>query len=1129
MHSLTPLDLAYSQSMIPSNLLINSPYYTPPPSTRYLTHPNSSIHQVYQDSPNSSPSSSGSRLRKQSNRSSHTDVSSLPFLAPLNNTTLTSVNSSSSLLNYNTDQLNISRTIILKNISEAVTLQELLNEIDFGPIEYCKMFSKATPKGILATDPDVSNTLQVCHISFINSKISVMFHLKYVKSATNLNRLKEALKDSKYLKIQLHEGHNFNKGCTPNSSKPSNNQDFVKLKTLNYILDYNATRCLIVKFTIKDNLPEGIDSETRLEHIMQFIKNQCGKFGEVEDFKINLKSEPEEGETRIHGKILVHFSSIDSAIKGYENYNRRIQQDLIRLKDNEEGKPKKTSNEEDKATKKSNGDGKTTRKNKEGKAGRKNNSKDINEVHAKYDIKFIYVNFHKDRCDRTYVDGQHGPRPKDISPDSTSSRSANRINSSTLKRTSEEPSPAHSMKAESLANSTDIDQFIDGQTQNGLSIIDPISPNSSIVGDTSFESIPSDLNELDDDRNLSNRDLHSVVSSQITPTLMQLPHRPLQYHHPMSMSMPMAPPNTASSFVGNYPANPDPANIGNRTIYLGNLHSNTTIEEIANNVRAGGIVESIKYRPDKKVCFITFVDPNVALKFYLSHQAMHQLIIHGYDITVGWAKQHSGPLYRDIALAVTAGASRNVYIGIKVIKDPEERTKVKPRLPDEDELRNDFSKFGGMEQINFYHNKDCGFLNFLNIADAITVVEIFDCVPEDGRYQLRKLFKGIHTPEELDAFYYKYKDFKISFAKDRCGNPPKFSFKKRINGAAGSTYQQYQSQIHTPHSGSRASSTRGYEEYHKQTRMSETESYMEQTINEETAMVFGIINNQEREKEEQEARRKKEDEAQKEATQEAKDEVDADIGEVSEQVAGLNIENNNGHDYDGDADSEEDGADEDDDDDVSIIIESDSSLTEKSDVSKKSFSKKKNSKKPIYDKTRYQKVYHKRFHQSDSSLPMRNSLGSSSTLSLNSNFFNFNQPSGYSTPSAYGQPQPFYYVQTQLSHSSSSKATYYPPPQFYSVPAPQYYGIQEAYGGQARYVHNGGSPRTHHGTRKSNITSGSQLMAQYLAKSQNEDMFYTSTILPNNVEIDVDEDFDESFQEPPTANIPLSNRRTSRK
>ena len=119
------------------------------------------------------------------------------------------------------------------------------------------------------------------------------------------------------------------------------------------------------------------------------------------------------------------------------------------------------------------------------------------------------------------------------------------------------------------------------------------------------------------------------------------------------------------------------------------MHPSTTIEEIANNVRAGGLVESINYRPEKRVCFITFIDPNIAYKFFMSHQVLHQLVIHGYEVTVGWANQPSGPLPRDIGVAVSSGATRNVYIGIKTanssaLDSSEKVTKIP--LPSEKEL-----------------------------------------------------------------------------------------------------------------------------------------------------------------------------------------------------------------------------------------------------------------------------------------------------------------------------------------------------------------------------------------------------------------------------------------------------------
>ena len=93
-----------------------------------------------------------------------------PYLTPLNN-------------NNSLDQLNLSRTVVLKNIDKEVSLNQLLGEIDHGPIEYCTMFERPAPKHI--TDCD---TVKYCYISFINSKVSICFHLKYSKSNYNLTK-----------------------------------------------------------------------------------------------------------------------------------------------------------------------------------------------------------------------------------------------------------------------------------------------------------------------------------------------------------------------------------------------------------------------------------------------------------------------------------------------------------------------------------------------------------------------------------------------------------------------------------------------------------------------------------------------------------------------------------------------------------------------------------------------------------------------------------------------------------------------------------------------------------------------------------------------------------------------------
>ena len=55
-------------------------------------------------------------------------------------------------------------------------------------------------------------------------------------------------------------------------------------------------------------------------------------------------------------------------------------------------------------------------------------------------------------------------------------------------------------------------------------------------------------------------------------------------------------------------------NLGNRTVYLGNLHQDSSIEEICNVVR-GGLLQSVRFLKERHVCFITFIDPIAAANF----------------------------------------------------------------------------------------------------------------------------------------------------------------------------------------------------------------------------------------------------------------------------------------------------------------------------------------------------------------------------------------------------------------------------------------------------------------------------------------------------------------------------------
>ncbi|KAF2162804.1 hypothetical protein M409DRAFT_57867 [Zasmidium cellare ATCC 36951] len=193
-------------------------------------------------------------------------------------------------------------------------------------------------------------------------------------------------------------------------------------------------------------------------------------------------------------------------------------------------------------------------------------------------------------------------------------------------------------------------------------------------------------------------------------------------------------------------------NLGNRTVYLGNIHPETTIEEICNVVR-GGLLHHIRYIPDKHICFVTFIDPTSAASFYALSN-LQGLMIHNRRLKIGWGK-HSGALPPAIALAVSGGASRNVYIG----NLDETWT--------EDRLRQDFQEYGEIELVNTLREKSCAFVNFTNIANAIKAIE------------------AVRGKEE-------YKRFKVNFGKDRCGNPPR----QVINNQQLQQQQQQQQQQH---------------------------------------------------------------------------------------------------------------------------------------------------------------------------------------------------------------------------------------------------------------------------------------------------------------------------------------------
>ncbi|KAJ3983818.1 hypothetical protein F5890DRAFT_1597026 [Lentinula detonsa] len=173
----------------------------------------------------------------------------------------------------------------------------------------------------------------------------------------------------------------------------------------------------------------------------------------------------------------------------------------------------------------------------------------------------------------------------------------------------------------------------------------------------------------------------------------------------------------------------------NRTVYLGGIHPEITTEDLCNAIR-GGVLQSIRYMEDKHIAFVTFIDPAAAFTFFqvASYQGM---TLNNRRLKIGWGK-NSGPLPPTLALAVHAGATRNVYIGN--IEDFETFT--------EERLKRDFGEYGDIELVNFLKEKNCAFVNFTNISNAIKAID------------------GVKNKPE-------YANLRIAHGKDRCANPPR--------------------------------------------------------------------------------------------------------------------------------------------------------------------------------------------------------------------------------------------------------------------------------------------------------------------------------------------------------------------
>lgn len=153
-----------------------------------------------------------------------------------------------------------------------------------------------------------------------------------------------------------------------------------------------------------------------------------------------------------------------------------------------------------------------------------------------------------------------------------------------------------------------------------------------------------------------------------------------------------------------------------RTVYVGNLPATASVDELLNLVHFGPL-ESIRVLPEKSCVFLSFLDSGTAAAFH-ADATIKKLSLHGQELKIGWGKP--SPVSPQVQLAIQqSNASRNVYLG-----GLEE-------CMTEEQLRDDLSRFGLIDQVKIVRDKNIGFVHFLSIAVATKVRHrrVFESIP----------------------------------------------------------------------------------------------------------------------------------------------------------------------------------------------------------------------------------------------------------------------------------------------------------------------------------------------------------------------------------------------------------------
>ncbi|KAF9015924.1 hypothetical protein BDZ89DRAFT_1094606 [Hymenopellis radicata] len=139
-----------------------------------------------------------------------------------------------------------------------------------------------------------------------------------------------------------------------------------------------------------------------------------------------------------------------------------------------------------------------------------------------------------------------------------------------------------------------------------------------------------------------------------------------------------------------------------------------SVEELLDLVHFGPL-ESIHVLPEKSWVYLSFLDGTTAAAFH-ADATIKKLALHGQVLKIGWGKPTPVPAQVSLAI-IQSNASRNVYF-----RDLDENMT-------EEQLHDELSRFGLIDQVKIVRGKNIGFVHFLSIAVAIKVVNTLPTEP----------------------------------------------------------------------------------------------------------------------------------------------------------------------------------------------------------------------------------------------------------------------------------------------------------------------------------------------------------------------------------------------------------------